>query len=101
MDRLQQQAPVRLTRDCRRTRIPSGEQRGERVEPQPPLGPGGMALQAMVVEERADARLEERLIGGTCLSRDGLIAARRSDRRNERDHRHRGPGQRGVTDRWL
>jgi hypothetical protein len=60
-----------------------------------------MALQAMVVEERADARLEERLIGRTCLGRRGIIAARRSTRRNERDHRHRGPRLSGATDRFL
>jgi hypothetical protein len=55
----------------------------------------------MVVEERADARLEERLIGGTCHVRLGLIAASRSTRRNQRDHRHRAPRHTGATDRWL
>jgi hypothetical protein len=60
-----------------------------------------MALQAMVEEERADARLEERLIGRTCHGRRGLIAARRSTRRNQRDHHPRGPRQTGATDRFL
>ena len=86
-DGLDQKAAVGIPRHDRRAVVAPLQQRGPRIEPQPPLFIVGMALVAVPGENRPDPRLEK-VRGQRSLRRlDGGSGGRRP-----MDYRDRGRG---------